>query len=253
MRSRDRIAPERQECFFFLEDAETAGDEVSFSRLESHHMVKVLRVTPGQVITASDGRGTLYGIEVSSTARRVTGRLLWKEKVEAERYGIHLGAGLGERLSWLVEKSTELGVRDLSILLTRKSRKAGAAESQGKLHDRLERVAVSALKQSKRAYLPTLSLAVPLSDFLDRPKATGSLCIFLDETALEPSLTELLKGKGPADFVLLVGPEAGFHEEERAMALQEGFLAASLGKARLRSETAAIAAVAAVKAIADMW
>jgi 16S rRNA (uracil1498-N3)-methyltransferase len=255
MHSRVESVLKRRESFFFIDGTDASDDELSFSPFESHHMVKSLRVRRGEVVTASDGNGTLYGVEITSTGGPVTGKLLWKKRVEPDRRQIFLGVGLGrtESLSWLVEKATELGVRGITPLVTKRSQKAGTGEMQGRLLARFHRVAVSAMKQSKRAYMPAISRPIPLPDFLRQVTGRDSLLILLDETLPEPTLTAVLRGKAAGSFIILAGPEAGFDEEEKALALGQGFIPASLGTARLRVETAALAAVIAVRALSDSW
>lgn len=218
-------------------------------------MVKSLRVVKGQVITASNGNGSLFGVEITSTRGIVKGKLLWRAVVEPEKSEIRLGIGLGRRenLSWLVEKATELGVRSLTPLTTRRSKKPGGPEGPAKLVERLTRVAVSAMKQSKRAYLPSINLPVGLPAFLEQARSHGACLILLDERGPAPTLTRVLGAGAAVRYTILTGPEAGLDEEERNLAVDSGFLPASLGKARLRAETAALAATVAVRAIMDTW
>jgi 16S rRNA (uracil1498-N3)-methyltransferase len=160
--------------------------------------------------------------------------------VEREaRHPVVLAVGMpaNERMDWLVEKATELGVRSIVPLAT------GRTIPQHAKTDRWQKLAIAAMKQSGRCVLPPVSPLTPFGRFI--AEACAPLKLIPHEKETSRSLRDILAG-GPQDAVLCVGPEGGFSDAEVDEAIHAGFLAVSLGPRRLRTETAAITALAMV-------
>jgi 16S rRNA (uracil1498-N3)-methyltransferase len=176
------------------------------------------------------------------------------DRVEPDECEIVLAMGTckNENMKWAVEKATELGTKSIVPLLTAKSRKLKNREDKQKLVDRLRRVAISAMKQSKRVYLPLIYMPVRFDEFLE---STGNmhLRLLLDDRVSEPSITDVLNESKGKQFMVVVGPEGGFDEDERSLAAGAGFLSTSLGEARLRVETAAVTALIAIRSVNGFW
>jgi 16S rRNA (uracil1498-N3)-methyltransferase len=255
MRSRAESPPSREERYFYFDEESLREGEVLFSLEESHHLQKSLRMDIGEEIVASNGKGSLFRVRITSIEKRIRGRVIEERQVAPEHCEIALAVGLvrSERMKWTVEKATELGVGEIIPLLTRHARKLHAERQRRMLVDRLHRVAVSAMKQSKRAFLPALPLPLAFDEVLAGLRE-GPLRLFLDEQVEHPTITDILRQySSRRQFVIVIGPEGGFEESERGDALAHGFLQAGLGGARLRVETAAVAAICAVRSLTGMW
>lgn len=205
---------------------------------ESKHCIKVLRKKLNDPIDIVDGKGTFYKALITETNPRKTPFSIVGQRAEdLKNYSIHLAVAPTkrlERIEWLVEKATELGVDRISFIQCRNS------ERPRLRLERLQRKAISAMKQSIKATLPRMDELVSFVDFFDSidPEA-NKLLAHLSETA-RPLLTVAMPG---ASYCVLVGPEGDFSKEEIAMAADHGFQTMHLGNSRLRTETAALAAV----------
>lgn len=205
---------------------------------ESKHCIKVLRKKLNDPIDIVDGKGTFYKALITETNPRKTPFSIVGQRAEdLKNYSIHLAVAPTkrlERIEWLVEKATELGVDRISFIQCRNS------ERHRLRLERLQRKAISAMKQSIKATLPRMDELVSFVDFFDSidPEA-NKLLAHLSETA-RPLLTVAMPG---ASYCVLVGPEGDFSKEEIAMAADHGFQTMHLGNSRLRTETAALAAV----------
>lgn len=205
---------------------------------ESKHCIKVLRKKLNDPIDIVDGKGTFYKALITETNPRKTPFSIVGQRAEdLKNYSIHLAVAPTkrlERIEWLVEKATELGVDRISFIHCRNS------ERHRLRLERLQRKAISAMKQCIKATLPRMDELVSFVDFFDSidPEA-NKLLAHLSETA-RPLLTVAMPG---ASYCVLVGPEGDFSKEEIAMAADHGFQTMHLGNSRLRTETAALAAV----------
>ena len=138
-----------------------------------------------------------------------------------------------ERIEWFLEKATEIGINRVTPLLCRYS------ERKEIKNDRLEKVMVSAMKQSLKAYLPQLDELTKLNEFIRQPFEGQKFIAHCEEQH-----RELLKNaiKSGGNYLILIGPEGDFSTEEIELALNAGFLPVSLGDSRLRTETAGVVA-----------
>lgn len=212
----------------------------------AEHLRRVLRVEPGQQFELSDNRG-VYLAEVEGFGRRqVWFRVLEQLPAEEPPVRLALKAALVkfDRFEWLIEKATELGVERIVPVEAARSEK-GLDQGAAKRLDRWRRIAREASQQARRARLPEISAPATFAAAL----ADDSSCrLFLDETRTCAPMLAALPPPGArhrSDSVaLLVGPEGGWTEQERAAALEAGWTQVSLGPYVLRSETAAMAALA---------
>ena len=220
--------------------AEIAGED-------ARHLTRVLRVEPGQKFEISDNRD-VYLAEVE-TARKDLVSFAIVERMEAGAATVQtaLFASLikFERFEWLIEKATELGVAQLTPVQAERSEK-GLERAARKRLDRWNRIAREASEQSRRARLPELCAPLALSEVLH---AAADYPYLLDEGDACPVLSAFPALRRSEDRVaLLVGPEGGWTDRERAEITQAGWRAVSLGSGILRAETAAVAALAIVHA-----
>jgi len=208
---------------------------------ETRHALKVLRLEAGNHIHVTDGKGNLYTTQIVSADFRKPVFLVTDTQADFQKqnYYIHLAVAPtknADRMEWLVEKCVELGVDTISFIQCERS------ERRHFKTDRLEKIAVAAMKQSLKAFLPTVRDIILFSDFVKeqgRNQETQKFIAYLDEEK-KYYLSESAKPAG--HYCVLIGPEGDFSPGEIALARQCGFEPVSLGQSRLRTETAAMAA-----------
>jgi 16S rRNA (uracil1498-N3)-methyltransferase len=204
---------------------------------EAHHAVSVLRLIVGTRLGLLDGQGTHAEAELIDVGKRgCTVRILERRTSPPERSArIHLAVAPTkqmDRYEWFVEKAVEIGVDRITPLVTERT-------ERGKLRvDRLQRVAVSAMKQSQRVWLPRIDELTPLKELITGP-AAGQRYFGWCEGEPIPLMQRYVQS---SDALLLIGPEGDFTPAEADLLRAASFVAIGLGTARLRTETAAVAA-----------
>ena len=217
-----------------IENRQTLSEE------ESAHCVRVLRYTAGDEILLTDGRGTTYTARITNPHPRHCDFEIVRRETQEPHHGFHLHIAIAptkniERLEWAVEKCVEIGVDEITPLLCRFS------ERKQLRTDRLEKIILSAAKQSLNPYLPLLHEITPYDTFI-RAQAQKKQQNFIAHCYKEDKRLlrdEVERGR---DVLVLIGPEGDFSEQEVADALALGFVPVSLGNSRLRTETAAVVA-----------
>jgi 16S rRNA (uracil1498-N3)-methyltransferase len=216
-----------------------------FDDEEGRHLSAVLRKKPGDLLYITDGKGFIYAAELTDAGKRqVLARILSTTVVAPSAPRLHLAIApvkQMDRFEWLLEKATEIGVDVITPLLCERS------ERDSIRLDRLEKILVSAMKQSLRAWLPELH---PLTRFPDFIKKTGEAQKRLAWCSDEPLPHLKTTLSGHFDTVIAIGPEGDFSRREVEMALAAGFTGVSLGAARLRTETAGMVAVSVARHLA---
>lgn len=213
----------------------------ALSAEESGHCVRVLRYGVGDEILLTDGRGTTYRAVITNpNPRRCEFRVLSQQRQQrGHDFRLHIAIAPTkniERLEWMVEKCTEIGIDEITPLLCRFSER-----KQLRL-DRLQKIILSASKQSLTPYLPVLHELTPYGEFLaanhpgDCSQCFIAHCYETDKRLLR---NEIQTGK---DITVLIGPEGDFSEQEVQDALALGYIPVSLGNSRLRTETAGVVA-----------
>ncbi|MGB3852251.1 MAG: RsmE family RNA methyltransferase [Tunicatimonas sp.] len=204
---------------------------------ESRHGVQVLRLRAGDPLTVVDGRGTYYEAVVKeANAKRCTLAIERTRREDSRPHRIHLAVAPTkniDRTEWLVEKAVEVGVDQLSFVVTAHS------ERRVLKTERLMKKAVAAMKQAGRATLPTINDIQTLSAFLKRPTEAQRFIAYVEANS-NIHLKQLARPTG--SYVVLVGPEGGFSPAEVAQAEQSDYRPVSLGSYRLRTETAGLVA-----------
>lgn len=209
---------------------------------EAQHCVRVLRLSAGDEITLTDGKGNFYRAEITaSTNKRCLVKVL--ETIPQEPlWSGHLHIAMAptknmDRNEWFAEKATEIGFNELTFLNCRFS------ERKVIKMERIEKIVVSAIKQSLKARLPKLNGMTDFDKFITQEFA-GQKFIAHCYEGEKPLLKNVMKPG--EDALVLIGPEGDFSEEEVAKAIEKGFQPISLGKSRLRTETAALVATMVV-------
>ncbi|MFD1139657.1 16S rRNA (uracil(1498)-N(3))-methyltransferase [Larkinella insperata] len=214
-----------------------AGAFPFLSEEESRHCVKTLRLTKGDSIDVTDGRGSRYkSVIETADPRRCTFRIQETTTEIPRPYRIHLAVAPtknSDRIEWLVEKTVELGIDHLSFFVSKHS------ERRLLKIDRLEKIAVAAMKQSLQLFLPVIDPLLDFASVLTQPADQR----FIAHLPEDGSAAPLWKSARPGGTTLvLIGPEGDFAKPELDSALSSGFSMATLGATRLRTETAALAA-----------
>lgn len=211
---------------------------------ESKHAIRVLRLTKGSAVVLIDGVGGLYQAEIldPNPKRTILTIVDVQSEFQKSAYSLHIAMAPTknmDRVEWFLEKATEIGLQEFTPIITSRS------ERKDIKLERLEKVAVSAMKQSLKAYLPKLNPAVTLKQFFQQDlTAYQTKAIAHCEEGEKVYLSQTCQAK--QQYLILIGPEGDFSTEEINLALQNGFTALSLGNSRLRTETAALMACAEV-------
>ncbi len=212
---------------------------------QAHYLGRVLRMKPGGALTVFDGVGAEYPATVESvgktSARLGVGERHVEDRESPRDLRLIQGVSRGERMDFVVQKATELGVTVIQPVITARTVVRLSGDRRARRHAHWQRVAISACEQCGRNRLPEVAAPVSLNDYLGRD-SEAALRATLSPLATTRLADAPAPGDGSAD--LLIGPEGGLDDEERELARQAGFQAYSLGPRVLRSETAALAALA---------
>lgn len=205
---------------------------------ESKHCINVLRHKADDIITIADGKGKYYKGKII-TAHHKRCEIAHIETIEHTQPNISIHLAVAptkniDRFEWLIEKATELGISEITPLLCHHS------ERKKIRIDRIEKIAVAAMKQSLKAYVPIVNDLIPFEKFINKIDNNASFiahCYKTEKESLKKAYSQQKK------ITLLIGPEGDFSEQEVKQAIQAGCCAVSLGSSRLRTETAGVVAV----------
>jgi 16S rRNA (uracil1498-N3)-methyltransferase len=232
---------------FHLDAPLRAGGVCTLSEDAAHHAVHVLRLREGDEVTLFNGRGGEFAARIASMQRlRISIDLLQHRAIEREsplRITLVQGVSAGERMDSTVRKAVELGVAEVQPMLAARSVARPKGDRAENRRSHWQKIVISACEQCGRNRVPEVQALVSLDDY--RPES-GTTKILLSP-ASELPLSKLSNAENR--IVLAAGPEAGFTEEEEARLVEAGFVPTSLGPRVLRTETAAVAALAALNAL----
>lgn len=222
-----------------LEDTYRLNEE------ESKHCVRVLRLTEGDTLFLVNGKGLFCEAVIVHAHPKACQLKVTDRKTDYGKRDYNLTIAVSptkniDRYEWFLEKGTEIGIDSVIPLISRYS------ERKEIKPERLEKVMVSAIKQSIKAYLPVLTPVKTFKETIKLPFEGLKFIAHCNEGEKVLLRDVVVKGK---DVLILVGPEGDFSNEEVDLALKEGFIAVSLGEARLRTETAALVACHTVNLI----
>jgi len=226
------------------------GRDVDLPTQAGEHVARVLRLDRGHPLRLFDGSGAEYTGEIATLAKRaVTARVLGRiESADRESpLRITLGQGIarGEKMDWILQKATELGVTRIVPLITERTEVKLDAERAARRRAHWEAVLASACEQCGRNRLPRIDEPVKLAQWAAALDDEAGLRLSLD-----PEGDTTLHNLGPGtQMTLVVGPEGGLSEHDRATLAQAGFRGLRLGPRILRTETAGLAALAALQAL----
>lgn len=250
--------------YFYVPDA---ANQVELPAEEATHALRVLRLKGGDEIFLMDGEGSFFRAEVTAASSK---RCLYEIKEEmpqqrAWKGHIHLAIAptkMMERIEWMAEKATEIGFDELSFLNCQFS------ERKVVKTPRIDKIVISAVKQSHKAWKPVVNELISFKDFIQTPRPGRKfICHCYEEVEKKDFFTEIsgilneahaptesptadvatAASESPtadaADITVLVGPEGDFSIDEVRLALENGYESVSLGTSRLRTETAGLVAV----------
>lgn len=235
---------------FHVRPESVTGDRVTFDAAETHHLARVLRLRPGALIQAVDGRGHEFAVRLTRVEARAAEGEVVSRGVRRTESPLDLtlvqGIPKGEKLEGIIRMATELGVaRIVPLVGERTIPRTPSARRAGRV-SRWQRVAREAAKQSGRAVIPEVTPPITLPGWLAEPHAPG-LIVCLWEGAESPVAAVLPEGHVER-ATLVVGPEGGFTPDEASSLRSAGAILAGLGPRILRSETAGPVGLALLQA-----
>lgn len=230
--------------YFYTPPHLITHNELTIEGDEFAHLTHVMRKRVGDMLLVVDGAGRAYEVIIKEVSRRtarcsITAR---RERLHEPGIAVTLAVALlknAARFDVLVEKATEIGVVAIVPLLTKRT------IPEHPKTERWQKLALAAMKQSGRCVLPRVHEPVSLTDFVHTSPA-NCLKVIPHEQETARTISSLLTSYSSASVVICIGPEGGFTDEEIAVAAGAGFHTVSLGPRRLRTETAAIVASAAI-------
>ena len=207
---------------------------------EARHTVQVLRRKVGDTMQLTDGKGNLYEGEIVELGKK-TGMVGIKKTIEAYNkrpFYLHIAIAPTkniDRFEWFLEKATEIGIDEITPLICKRSERTVVK------HERLNGILISAMKQSLKTYLPKLNEAIDFQRFMknDFSQVKNKMIAYCNDDTIRPLSIAYQKQE---NSVILIGPEGDFTEGEVGMAFEHHFIGISLGKSRLRTETAGLVA-----------
>ena len=235
---------------FYSRDIE--GGICRLDQDESGHCIKVLRHRAGDEISVIDGCGTLYRCRITSDSPKGVEAMVVssEEGWGGHPYRLHMAVcptKNNDRYEWFAEKACEIGIDMVSPVIGEHSERRIFKTA------RLEKILVSAAKQSLKGAVPAVNEPISVKEFIETHGVAGqdgtlrliAYC-FEDENVPRRSIKEVLSGFEGEEIIVLIGPEGDFSRAEAELALSNGFIPVHLGDSRLRTETAALTAVSAV-------
>ena len=231
---------------FFSRDIE--GGICRLDHDESGHCIKVLRHRCGDEISVIDGCGTLYRCKITSDSHKGVEAMVLESTPDwgGHPYRLHMAVcptKNNDRYEWFAEKACEIGMDEVSPVIGEHSERRVFKTA------RLEKILVSAAKQSLKGAVPSVNEPVSVKEFILGCSEGNELKLiaycFEDERVPRRNIKEVLQEYQGTDITVLIGPEGDFSHEEAELAIANGFIPVHLGDSRLRTETAALTAVAA--------
>lgn len=203
---------------------------------ESRHTIKVLRLQPGYRLQLTDGKGSFYETTITlADSKKCCFSIAEKRTISLRKFTISIAIAPTkniDRTEWFVEKAVELGIEEIHFILCKNS------ERKSINLDRIQKIAISAMKQSGQCWLPSCHEIKPFHEIVTIAANQKFLC-YVDHKNPDQLKTMAQLGKS---YLVLIGPEGDFRQDELDLAISNGFAKVSLGPNRLRTETAALAA-----------
>ena len=230
---------------FYVGGEQLLGGDIQFSPAQVRQIIRVLRMGVGSHVLAFNSSGKEWEVQiVTASPREVIGQIVAERSTPREsllRIVLLQGLLKGEKMDYLIQKVTEMGVAEVVLLSTRRT----VAHGSGKVA-RWNRIALEAAEQSGRLTIPKLTGPHCLEEYVAQPDPGTAIVLWESERV--GTFAELLDaGPRPDQIKILVGPEGGLETDEVALLKRVGFVPVSLGPRTLRAETAAVAALAVLQ------
>ena len=225
--------------YFYVPNAESSNE---LPAEEAAHASRVLRLESGDEVFLIDGTGCFFKAQLTLVTK---GRCLYdiverlpQEKTWNGRIAVAMApTKVIDRVEWTLEKATEIGIDEFSLL------NCAFSERRNVKLERLDKIVVAAVKQSRKAWKPLLNDLQPFENFVKQPrKGAKYIAHCYAEIDKKDLYGELLQLNGDEEVTILIGPEGDFSIDEVHLAMSKGYVPVSLGQSRLRTETAALAA-----------
>ena len=230
---------------FHIAAALHSGMQLDFPDEAAHHAARVLRLRAGEAVTLFDGSGGEYEAQIvaigRSGVRVAVGAHHARERESPLCITLVQGVSSSDRMDFIIQKAVELGVAAIQPVLTAKSVVRLSQDRAAAKLAHWQRVAIAACEQCGRNRVPGICAALPISRYAPNDASV--------KIVLSPLATQDLRQFVQSPLTLAVGPEAGFDTAEEKLLAQQGFVPARLGPRILRTETAALAALAALNAL----
>lgn len=237
---------------FFAPSLDTGDEIVLLPKEEAEHLTRVLRLGPGDSVAIFDGRGNEFLGSVVTADRRDARVRLMSRLAPATEPAVALALVQAvlktDRMDDVVRDAVMLGIATIQPIVTKRTEVTVAALTRGGRIDRWKRVALASVKQSRRAVLPEIRGPLTFETWLDEPQPAVTLMLVEPggATAAEP-LSIIKDLQTPADAAIVVGPEGGWTDAERAMARDRGIRLVTLGHRTLRADAVPVAAVSVLQ------
>ena len=237
---------------FFIENIEKQpGDSITVTGQDAVHISRSLRMQIGESLTVCGGLGCDMICEITAiyegTVELKVTDIQTTESEPSIKITLYQGLPKGDKLELIIEKTIELGVCAIVPVLMQRSVSRPDAKSAAKKHDRYQKQAVSAAKQCGRGIIPEVRGMIHFSEMLACIEKHHAVIFFYECGGQSlSSVIEGIKKNGATDFAIVIGPEGGFDPAEAEALQSAGAFTATLGKRILRTETAPIAAIAAI-------
>ena len=231
------------------------GQIIELSDENKHHAARVLRLKTGDAITLFNGNGGEFSAHIENISKSSTTVLIdTYHEIECESpLHIELAQAIcvNEKMDWIIQKAVELGVTCIQPITTTRSIVHLSDERSSKRLQHWQKIIVSACEQCGRNHLPQILPLISLPEWLSQKKTAQSAhdLYFMLSTTTTKGLKDIPKPPASANLALVIGPEGGFTPEEEIAILHTGFIPLRLGKRILRTESAALAAIAALQTL----
>lgn len=235
---------------FYISSAAVGKQTVHFDEQQTHQMRRVLRLSPGDIVTAFDGTGVQYQVELEGPLRkRAGGRIVETRPLDTEpRTQLTLYQSLLKRdkFEWVLQKATELGVACIVPTITRRSLVRDADKLTPQRLARWQRIVIEASEQSGRGRVPAINPVLSFDEALAESQSSSVAFIAWEAEGPAGLRSVLAEGTIGQDVALFVGPEGGYEVDEIEQAKRADVRPFTLGKRILRTETAAVVATALI-------
>ena len=229
----------------FTPQAITISSQLELPEAQSHYLGKVLRMQAGRELVLFNGTGGEYSATIEEVLKKSVsvrvGNFTAGNRQSPLDLELAIGISRGERMDWVLQKATELGVTKITPLVTERTEVRLGGERADKKMGHWQQILVSACEQCQRNLLPQLSEPLDYQDWVGQCEAELKFVLHHRDSRRLPT------GENPQSLALLIGPEGGLDDGEISQALERGFTPLTLGPRVLRTETAPVAAISLVQ------